>query len=236
MQSRATDIITGEQKLGHVRVPGNYAFGQGLFQCFDRIPFANSTKSRRSRMSARSCAADRVAARAIPRDQQLTTIPRDQQLTTKDGGATFCVASGCDLDLFGSRRRRLRHRHFEHAFADRCRDGINVDAVRQFQRARERAITAAVSSPGLSPSLPAARAVSPCLTHHPSPQDTDPKLHPMAPSPPAPNWSRSIGTGGRDRSERVVAMRRNGWSRSSECAHWTARWHGLRFLGLKQIR
>jgi hypothetical protein len=87
MQSRATDIITGEQKLGHVRVPGNDAFGQGLFQCFDRIPFANSTKSRRLRMSARSCAADRVAARAIPRDQQLTTM---------DGGATFCVASGCN--------------------------------------------------------------------------------------------------------------------------------------------
>src|SRR6185369_15382650 len=30
--------------------------------------------------------------------------------------------------------------------------------------------------------------------------------------------SRSIGTRGRDRSEHVIAMRRNGWSRSSECA------------------
>jgi hypothetical protein len=34
-------------------------------------------------------------------------------------------------------------------------------------------------------------------------------------SPPSTGWSRSPGTGGRDQSERLVAINRNSWSRSS---------------------
>src|SRR5580704_14836683 len=34
-------------------------------------------------------------------------------------------------------------------------------------------------------------------------------------SPPSTGWSRSPGTGGRDQSERLVAINRNNWSQSS---------------------
>jgi hypothetical protein len=46
-------------------------------------------------------------------------------------------------------------------------------------------------------------------------------MHLTAPSHPAPNWSRSIGTGGRDPSERVVTivgMR----TQAGNCAEQTA--------------
>ena len=42
----------------------------------------------------------------------------------------------------------------------------------------------------------------------------DSQITQRRPSPPSTGWSRSPGTGGRDQSERLVAINRNGWSRS----------------------
>ena len=43
----------------------------------------------------------------------------------------------------------------------------------------------------------------------------DSRITQRRPSPPSTGWSRSPGMGGRDQSERLVAINRNSWSRSS---------------------
>src|SRR6185369_13220933 len=42
----------------------------------------------------------------------------------------------------------------------------------------------------------------------------DSRITQRRPSPPSTGWSQSPGMGGRDQSERLVAINRNSWSRS----------------------
>jgi hypothetical protein len=47
------------------------------------------------------------------------------------------------------------------------------------------------------------------------PSHADSRITQRRQSPPSTGWSRSPGTGGRDQSERLVAINRNSWSQSS---------------------
>src|SRR5580700_4194401 len=69
-------VLAGEAKFRHVRMAGDDAFGQSLLERFDRISLTERAERRCLRMLAGAGAANRVAARAIPRDKLLAALNR----------------------------------------------------------------------------------------------------------------------------------------------------------------
>ena len=68
-----THVLRREDEFWHVRMTGRKALRQGLGKAFDLVFARERSEGRRRRVRASPGRADGMAARAIPRQQQLAT-------------------------------------------------------------------------------------------------------------------------------------------------------------------
>jgi hypothetical protein len=80
-----THVLRGEDELRHVRMTGRKALRQGLGKAFDLVFARERSEGRSRRARASPGGADGMAARAIPRQQQLATSCGRGGLLCQDG-------------------------------------------------------------------------------------------------------------------------------------------------------